>query len=292
MADPTSVQTVKRILLAASIAMTAQCGTAQSWCTPGATWTYEAGLFLAGFIRMSYTHDTVVAGHTAQIIDRYSAIQYPQPPPGPTYGGPPVVGYTPIAVIARFEEDVVYTLGGGVWDTLYWFAAVPGDRWHPAHVNDTTCQPLIVTDTSTIIVDGLPLRRLEVSGNTVIERIGSTWDMFLYCPNWILDGPTGMRCYSDDDISFQLVPGACEQFVGIDEQAGIQVHAYPTPGNDRFTLRLPTGTHLLHVCDLAGHSVFTGRVSNGIPIDASAWPTGNYLLRLPELGHALKWMKE
>jgi hypothetical protein len=42
---------------------------AQSWCPPGATWTYNAGMALAGFNRLSYTHDTIIGDFNAQVID-------------------------------------------------------------------------------------------------------------------------------------------------------------------------------------------------------------------------------
>ncbi len=250
---------------------------AQSWCPPGATWTYEAGMSLAGFHRMTYTHDSVVAGYPAQVIDRYSAIQYPQPPPGPTFGGPPYITYYPVVVITREENEVVYTWQGGAWDTLYWFGAVPGDHWYPAHINDTICQPLVVSDTSTLIIDGMALRRLEVAGTTVIERVGCTWDMFLYCPNLIIDGPMGMRCYSDDEISYQLVSGACEQLVGMEEKEQAGTHVFPNPGTTHFTLDLTPGPHTVSLYDATGRMVHQQRTSDPRPVVHSGeLPAGLY----------------
>lgn len=275
---------------------------AQSWCPPGATWTYEAGMFLAGFNRMSYTGDTIVDGYTAQIIDRYSAVQYPQPPPGPTFSGPPYVTYTPVAVITRMEDDVVLALQGGAWDTLYWFGALPGDHWYPAHVNDSTCQPLVVTDTSTVVINGVPLRRLEVAGYTVIERVGCTWDLFMYCPNWIIDGPMGMRCYSDDEISFQLATGSCEQFVGLDDQHSTSwTNIFPNPGTTHFTLSgvegsLPPGPHTITLFDATGRMVLHHRTADARPvINTEALPAGLYRITVrDERGGVIgaTWVKE
>ena len=101
-----------RKLLFFLVALSTIAVQAQSWCAPGATWTYEAGMFLSGFHRMTYTHDTLIGSYDAQIIDRYSAIQYPQPPPGPTFGGPPQISYTPLAVITRSDSEVVFILSG------------------------------------------------------------------------------------------------------------------------------------------------------------------------------------
>lgn len=277
---------------------------AQSWCPPGATWTYEAGQFLAGFTRMRYTGDTIVDGYTAQIIDRYSAIQYPQPPPGPIYSGPPEVNYTPVAVITRAEGDVVFTLREGAWDTLYWFGAVPGQGWTAAHAPDEQeCAPFIVADTGTYVMDGVALRWIEIeSWYRVYERIGSTWDMFLYCPNWILDGPMGMRCYSDDEITYQLAAGACEQLVGLNDiSAPIRLGLFPSPGTTHFTLSgvegyLPPGTHIITLFDATGRMVLQQRTSETWPvIGTEALPAGLYRITVQHEHRAVMsavWVKE
>lgn len=264
---------------------------AQNWCPPGATWTYGAGLFVAGFQRMTYTHDTIIAGHTAHVIDRYVAIQYPLPPPD--YGfTEPYIDYTPVAAITQLEGDVVYLFSGTDRDTLYWFGALPGDHWYPPFVNDTTCQPLIVTDTSTIVIDGVPLRTLQVSGYTVIERVGSTWDLWLTCPNWLVDGPMGLRCYSDDEIGFSLVDDECELLMGVPEAQRSHIALYPNPGADQLVLQLPPGTHKILVRDGLGRIVFHNEaVGILIEIDTNTWPQGLYMVQVAGQP-AQRWVKE
>lgn len=283
------------ILLLAAISGTAN---AQSWCAPGATWTYEAGMFLAGYIRMSYTHDTLIDGFNAQVIDQYRAVQYPQPPPDPIYGGPPVITYTPVAVITRSENDVVLIRGGSTWDTLYWFGAVPGDRWTQAHVEDTSCAPFVVVDTGTTIYDGIPLRWIEIeSWYRVYERIGSTWDMFMYCPNWIIDGPLGMRCYRDDDIDVGFTQTPCEALVGVEENfTGDRMLPYPNPGSTHFTLDLPPGDQTIILFDATGRMVLQQRTIYARPVIATeALPAGLYRITVrDELGAVMDatWVKE
>ncbi|HMN04137.1 MAG TPA: T9SS type A sorting domain-containing protein [Flavobacteriales bacterium] len=264
---------------------------AQSWCPPGATWTYEAGLFVAGFQRMTYTHDTIIAGHTAHVIDRYVAIQYPLPPPD--YGfTEPYIDHTPVAAITQLEDDVVYIFSGTDRDTLYWFGALPGDHWYPAFVDDPTCQPLTVTDTSTTVVDGVPLRTLNVSGVTVMERIGCTWDMFMYCPNWIIDGPMGMRCYSDAEIEFSLVAGECELLMGVPEAERSHIALYPNPGTNQLILQLPPGTFKIQIRDALGRMICqTKAAGSPIEIDTGAWPSGLYLVHV-DGQPAQRWVKE
>ncbi|MBP7407392.1 MAG: T9SS type A sorting domain-containing protein [Flavobacteriales bacterium] len=264
----------------------------QIWCPPGATWTYEAGLILAGFQRMSYTHDTLVGGYTAQVIDRYSAIQYPQAPPGPTYGGPPIISYDPVSVITRSADDVVFTLSGITWDTLYWFGAVPGDHWYPAHAVDTNCEPLLVSDTGTMVVDDVSLRWLNVSGTTVIERIGSTFDLYMYCPNYIIDGPTGMRCYSDDEIAYALNVINCESLVGLNELAGSPgLLIFPNPGIEHFNLNDLEFGELIEVYDVTGKIALKQRSTGpSMRIDASGLSPGAYHIRAGT--SAVRWMKK
>lgn len=285
---------VRKFLLLGFAAITI-AGHAQSWCLPGATWTYNAGMALAGFHRLTYTHDTIIGGFNAQIIDQYSAIQYPQPPPGPTFSGPPYISYTPVALITRSDSEIVFILSGTVWDTLYWFGADPGEHWFPAHVNDTTCAPITVVDTGTTVIDGVPLRRVEtMDGYTIIERIGCTWDMFMYCPNWILDGPTGMRCYRDDEIFYQITPGACEMLVGVDEaSATSNLRIYPNPGTDQFSLSLPPGAHTIALFDVMGRVVHQQLIHDKqATINTVHLPSGIYLVKVDEGLKPVRWMKE
>lgn len=270
-------------------------GQAQSWCPPGATWTYEAGMGLAGFNRMTYTHDTLIDGFTAQIIDQYSAIQFPQPPPGPTFGGPPNISYTPVAVITRSDSDAVYILTGAVWDTLYWFGAVPGDHWYPPHAPGADCDPITVADTGTTVIEGVALRRVvTMDGFTIIERIGSTWDMFIYCSNWIVDGPMGMRCYSDDEISYLLTSGACEVLMDVNEaSASSSLMIYPNPGTDHFSLSLPHGAHTITLFDVMGRRVHQQQIINErASVQTTDLPSGIYLVKVDEGLKPLRWVKE
>lgn len=269
---------------------------AQSWCPPGATWTYEAGQFLAGYHRMTYRADTVIDGITAQVLDRYSAVQYPQPTE-PMFGGPPNITYTPVAVITRLENDVVYTFGTLGWDTLYWFSAMPGEGWTMAHVIDPECTRNIVTDIGSELVDGLPLRWLELEGGyRVYERIGSTFDLFLYCPNLIVDGPIGIRCYSDQEISFPSTSVNCVALVGmIDRHRGMALAPYPNPGTDRFTLTLPPTAHTITLVDATGRVVSVQHTMEAQPtIRTNDLPAGAYQITVTD-GHGgtthARWVK-
>lgn len=250
---------------------------------------------LAGFHRLSYTHDTLIDGVNAQIIDAYSAIQFPQPPPGPIFSGPPYITYTPVALITRADSDVVFVLAGSVWDTLYWFGAHPGDHWFAAHVEDVDCAPIMVEDTGTTVIDGVALRWLEtMDGITVMERVGSNWDMYMYCPNWLIDGPMGLRCYSDNEISYQLASGECEVLVGLGELAlATDRMIHPNPGTEHFTLSLPAGPHTISLFDATGRVVHQQDLQDApTTIDTAHLPSGIYLVKVDEGLTPVRWVKE
>ena len=262
---------------------------AQSWCAPGATWTYNAEMFTDGFRRMTYTHDTLIDGVSAQIIDLFTTTYLPQPDT-PHWVGP-YNAYNSVQWVTRFEDDVVY-LRAAPWDTLYWFGASVGDYWYPPLITDTSCSPLVVTATGTEIVDGLSLTWLDVGGVRVYERLGSIWDMMMYCPNWIIDGPMGMRCYSDQDISTNLTPWGCETLATIREQdSGSAFSMFPNPGVDMVTLSFTDGGHLVELRDAAGRIVRSEYAHHDqISIEVSSLAPGLYITQVDH-GPAQRWLK-
>lgn len=266
---------------------------AQTWCPPGATWTYNAGLLLQGYQRLSYVGDTLIDSYVAQKIDRYFAAQYPQPPPGPLFSGPPELHYSPLVAITRVENDVVYIREETEWDTLFWIGAVPGDRWTAAHVTDPDCEPFIVSDTGTVMIDGVDVRYVEgANWPRVYERIGSIWDLYLYCPNWIIDGPTGLRCYQDDEMNYTMVQEPCELFAGINETGNDEwIQPFPNPGTDHFNLNNLEPGSTIHVLDAMGRTVLQQRaIGTSTNIDASKFATGVYQVHTGD--RTMRWVKQ
>jgi len=66
----------------------------------------------------------------------------------------------------------------------------------------------------------------------------------------------------------------------------------PNPGTASFSLSLPAGLHPITVMDVTGRLMHSGPAWNGATIDTYDWPRGTYLVRLPELGECLRWVKE
>jgi Secretion system C-terminal sorting domain len=287
---------MKRSILFAAIAFISIGTFAQSWCPPGATWTYDSEMYTAGFLRMSYVRDTVIEGYDAQVIDKYTATQYPQPPPDPLFSGPPYTSYEPIAIITRHDSDAVFVRLGNDWDTLYWFGAAPGDHWFPPGISTSDCDQLVVVDTGTDVLSGVPLRwlRFSTSFYKVYERLGWTWSMAVFCPNWIIDGPMPMRCYHDEQIDVNFTQAPCEALVGVNELAKDEVsHLFPNPGTDQFTLELSAGPHLITLFDALGRAVLQHRTTQErATIGTAQLPSGIYTVRVDADPRPMHWVKE
>ncbi len=279
--------------------LVAHMASAQNWCPPGATWTYDSEMYTAGFIRMTYTHDTLIGGDIAQVIDRYTATQLPQPPPEPHFSGPPFTSYDPVVTITKLDTGVVYVLSGASWDTLYWFDAVPGDHWWPPGISSPDCDQLVVGDTGTDVLDGVALHWIRFNNTSykIYERLGWTWSMGVYCPNWIIDGPMPMRCYHDDEIDVNFTQAPCEALVGIDENAiGDIPRIFPNPGTDQFTVQLPSGQHTITLFEATGRMVLEQRTAQQrAVIDTHALPPGLFIVHIRNssgLSNVQRWVKE
>ncbi|MEZ4761059.1 MAG: hypothetical protein R2810_14920 [Flavobacteriales bacterium] len=296
-----------RPLLITLAALLACSGSAQLWCPAGATWNFSLVLLAGeGNIIRTYEGDTIIEGWNAQKI-RERGWSF-------SYWGPPDTNELDAVQFTSVQDSILFlrTHFSGVptWDTLLRFDAVIGDRWFPAG-QDSMCMNgiegmLEVLDTGTVLIGTMLLRTWTLSyinafGDPiwgswqVTERLGHPYGLSILPGSCIIVeyGET-LNCYQDSAISYNISwPYDCGSGVGIEEeQAAYVISVHPTPGHDRFMLELPPGRHMLLVTDLAGRAVHTSPVEAGMPVDASRWPAGTYVLRLPELGRSLRWVKE
>ncbi len=293
---------VRAVLLLCLSALFTWHACAQSWCPPGATWTYGTDAFgLFGYQQYSYVGDTVIGGLNGQRITGQGAMSY--------FGQSQVDYWTDtLGFVTALDGDVIviWYADQQDWDTLFWLGASPGDGWLRRNGPYGSCDPrdsIVVIDTSTVIVDGLALRQWEAeqrwTGGTTgtllfTERIGWDWSFEPLPACLIIDGPSGMRCYSDQDISVSFTNFGCESLVGMGElgrQAG--VFAFPNPGTYHFTLQLPQGKHVVEVFDASGRRVLTQNVEgeNG-RVETGPLPVGLYFVRVDASGAMVRWAKE
>jgi hypothetical protein len=173
------------------------------------------------------------------------------------------------------------------YDTLFWFGAVPGDQWRAPGWPDDGNILLTVVDTATVVIDGVPLRRLVVEPfpgsppvDTLYERIGGR---FLYLNGWTwftLDMPwNGLMCYSDQDIDY-AAPGVSDCGFTLSIMDGAEMRdasAFPNPGAEHFTLKLPAGVHIITLFDATGRLVLRQRTADTRPVILTeALPEGLY----------------
>ncbi|MBK8228914.1 MAG: hypothetical protein IPK70_17275 [Flavobacteriales bacterium] len=100
---------------------------AQNWCPPGATWTYYMqASWGEGYYDLLYAGDTLLGGELGQKI--YSSSNFYYVDIGTVMVDPPQYYIT-----TRRDTDMVWWWEPDlmVWDTLYNFGAIPGDRWLP-----------------------------------------------------------------------------------------------------------------------------------------------------------------
>ncbi len=247
---------------------------AQSWCPPGATWTYGFDAFGSyGFEQYTYVGDTVLGGLSGQRIDLFGGMS--------SYlNDEQEFNMFPASLITALQDDVVMqwsdTYQG--WDTVFWMGAEPGHVFHRPFANTNECDPLDrfeVTDTTTMTVQGLPLRRWTVESYWegtfygafhFTERIGWEWSMLPYPGCFAIDGPAGMRCYSDAEIAVTFFEYGCTTLVGMDdlEREGT-LAPYPNPGSDRLSFSLPPGVHTITLVDASGRTVLEMRTTSERP---------------------------
>ena len=270
---------------------------AQNWCPPGATWTYsitdDVPYAWHGFLVVTYARDTLWGGHPGQVFSSHAVMVLGD------------LGFTSVSDvdvsnITWVEGDVVHA--PTTWDTLYNFAAVPGDFWYGSTYARVNCpgDPLAVLDTGHVMVDGLSLRYVDVDNGVnglhrIIERIG--YDLWM-TPQLNCVPPSAiatLRCYHDDEIDY-VAPGwsgPCEGIVGIGEQViGSSSYVFPDPGADHFTLSLPPGPHSIALFDATGRLTLQQRtIDERATIATAHLPSGTYVVRVDE-GRPMRWVKQ
>lgn len=271
---------------------------AQSWCPPGAVWTFEYTNILGGYSgvqRVEYTADTLLGGFTAQRLDQTDVVA--------PWGTTNYTVYPSFPLFTRHDNEVVFIWdNNSAYDTLFWFGAVPGDHWNAAGWPDGSNIMVTVMDTATEVVDGVPLRRLVVEPlpgwplDTVYERIGGL-HLHINAFNWyVTDVPyDGLWCYIDQDIDFAM-PGVsdCGYTLSVQDMPGAhKAWPFPNPGSDHFSLELPPGPHTITLFDATGRAVLRLRTnSERTLVRTEQLKPGLYVVRVDEDLRPLRWVKE
>ncbi len=288
---------MKRATLSALPTLLATVLLGQSWCPPGATWTYTHtdGWLYDGMARYQYIGDTVMEGSAAQIISLHTEGHFwPQDTVLVGDGG---------KFFTRLVGDRVDLWTGTAFDTLYNFAALPGDHWH-LNAPDAADPFFVLTvqDTGHAVIDGIPLRYLVTSlsnstgADTIIERLGSLPYHFVPWAISVLDAPNGpLRCYEDVDINYHgpSWPYGCASIAGIREVEEAVISIHPNPGTVHFELLGAPAGRVLTLSDAIGrvvHQQQTG--TERTRINTAPLPRGLYFIRIAGQHAPMRWIKE
>ena len=284
----------------------------QGWFPDEAVWQhdYNDGFGSEGYVRMVVDGDTIAAGQISRKLSRTREV----------YNHITTQYSTQV-----LEPVLAHEAGGIVWvyvplqeafDTLYDFHAMPGDHWQLPELPDiTVCGPeswMEVSDTGTVVIDGVALRWLAVRVHylpwaptiyldTIIERIGATTMYILphdFC-NGFLDGQEGgaLRCYHDEMITYTAPNNPdCAFDVGVDERfSRDRTLLAPNPGGDHVRI-LADGPHTITFTDMAGRAVLHARTDGHGQVDVSALPPGMYVYTIADMHRGAnvhgRWVKE
>jgi len=276
------------LLLALTLPILVQ---AQGWAPIGATWTYTQGQVTSpdtNLAVITITGDTLIQGRNCDKLEATSGYY---------------VCY-PFYDFIHYDGDSlwIYDHHDDRFMLLMCMNAIPGDAWttelqhSSGGVRDTITWTVL--DTATIVVDGIPLRSLDLSFDggilspycwphcTFIERIGNLKYLFDFqigvCDAEIFQG---LRCYEDNDISWQSpsVP-QCALSTGIaewDDRPIISLSPNPVPAGAQVQVEIPgqQGAVQLVVYDALGREVLRTDVRDE-RMEMSLPTSGSYLVRL------------
>ncbi len=257
-------------------------GAAQSWCPPGARWTfgYIDQMFGSGIHRIELAGDTIIDGQQAQRLEHWVRF-------GGGWGQPEWQTVRWSDLYTYEDNGVVYLKSDWSldFDTAMWFSAAPGDRWNIPGMEDWG---FVVIDTSSIMLDDVALKQLIIQVDpeglfmvdSLRERIGYQWLFIDPAESMVIDGNyDGLRCYEDEAIAFSA-PGVSEcGFTMSVHQAGKEyvTMPFPNPGTTHFTIDLPPGPHTITLYDATGRMVLQQRTADARPVIATeGLPAGLY----------------
>jgi len=259
----------------------------------GAKWSYEVNYAFINdstLLQLESIGDTVLQGTTCRVLEINM----------PTFC---IQKYRYV----RASNDTVF-----FWEpmtssfsTLFIADAVPGQQWTTA-ISDISFQStgsatVTVTDTFTTVIDGLPLRSMEVDvaatspfyyfGATITERLGGSGYLFPWL-GAICDGDyiSSFRCYEDADISWLNANAPeCDLVTGINtsiEQAVWSLLTNVIERNTSASLLCTEPGLNWNLFDAQGRLVSSGRASVGRTAINIAQP-GGYVLILSQQGKIL-----
>lgn len=271
---------------------------AQTWCAPGAKWTYgysDAGGY-TGYVEVVFSGDTIINSINCKRLLKTKYVK--------SYFSSTIEMYNLGSEITYEQDSIVYIRvnNNNYFDTLYNFKASIGDHWtmirRPSQCDSTS--NITVIDTGTISINSSPLKFIVVNlhfdsnfpnidyQDTIIEKIGIIGSYFLpadFC-SAALDGHEGggFRCYNDDNFNIYKphYTKECDFITEINEiEKEESINIYPNPASDLITI---TANNLfgkiksIEWYNSFGQLILVTKQTN--PIDIKELPNGLYFLKV------------
>lgn len=271
---------------------------AQTWCAPGAKWTYgysDAGGY-TGYVEVVFSGDTIINSINCKRLLKTKYVK--------SYFSSTIEVYNLGSEITYEQDSIVYIRvnNNNYFDTLYNFKALIGDQWtmirRPSQCDSTS--NITVIDTGTISINSIPLKFIVVNlhfdsnfpnidyQDTIIEKIGIIGSYFLpadFC-SAALDGNEGgrFRCYSDNNFNTYkpYYTNPCDYiFVGINEIENEEsITIYPNPASSFITINSDNIFGKLKSVELYNSFGQLMLVSKQTNIDIKELPIGLYFIKV------------
>lgn len=269
----------------------------QVWIDNGAIWHYNySGLFGGGFIKISYTGDTLINGQQCQqlnplkyhfALDQYNNIVFLGTTSQPTE-------YT------YSSGDTVFYYRNNQFFVLYNFGAQPGDTWNlGTDTNQLQCSQSYahVDSIGTVNINGYSYRWLSLSNASnssvgiygkIVERFGAygTSNSYLFpvennCDSTIIAEFDWMSfsCFEDSTFSlYNTSTSDCEHLLSINSNyQNSSILIYPNPTNGIIEVN---GSNIksIEVYNSLGNKIIENKINK--IIDLSFKTDGIYLIRV------------
>jgi hypothetical protein len=267
---------------------------AQTWCPPGAMWTYKFDDNLIGehgYTQVKLTGTVSVNGITCKALNirRYGSKYYGTMPFDDNLGS-----------LNTYESNgvIFYQTGPQRFDTIANFNANIGDGWYVAGWTNSCDFPqtkIVVYDTGHVTINGEYLKRLRIDSTSagaqyglyIVEKIGPTFNSFLYQSNcchidcWNEMG--NFRCYKDDNFGLYSKPGYSDcNFVSVKENSSDlkNIKLFPNPNKGQFTIETNVPVRVL-ILDQLGSLIYEMNIENA----------GEHTFAVPELSPGVYILK-
>jgi len=256
------------------------------FCPPGAEWNYHFAWYGNQFYneKITYVRDTVITPDTLKLL-RSTRLYF--------NCNPCCNFYTYI----KQKGDTIFFKNFATqytWQILYNFAAQAGQGWQTTFQGlpsgSLTTTSYTVSSVSTVTINNIPLKRLNIGSDYVTERLG--WKQFLF----MLKNTSGCDgeifisgvCYRDNAIGLvQYTSYDCdsEGILGLNNlnERNYQVKLSPNPTKDLLNVETNLQEEIeIEFTDLSGRKVKQLTFRQTQKIDLSGLEKGIYFLRVYE----------